>query len=78
MLPPGKNLGTVFPDILFRRARHFRFVSIVCCKKPLAGEQLAMGHESRVSHSVRAVVEAQGGELLHLRQALKEMLGVAS
>lgn len=39
-------------------------------------EQLAMGHETRVWRSVRAVAETQGGQLLHLRQALEEMLKI--
>ncbi len=35
-------------------------------------EQLAMGHETRVSQSPRAVAQAQGGELLCLRQTLEK------
>ncbi|MGO9112305.1 MAG: nucleotidyl transferase AbiEii/AbiGii toxin family protein [Thermoguttaceae bacterium] len=40
------------------------------------GEQSGMGHETRVSQSVRAVVQAQDGKLLCLRQALEEMLKI--
>ncbi len=36
-------------------------------------EQSAMGHETRVSQSVRAVDSAQDGKLVCLRQALEEM-----
>ena len=34
-------------------------------------EQLAMGHETRISQSVPAVAQAEGGELARLRQALQ-------
>ena len=37
-------------------------------------EQLSMGHETRVSQSVRAVAEAEDRELLSLRQSLVRML----
>jgi hypothetical protein len=30
-----------------------------------------MGHETRISQSVRAVAQAEGGELARLRQALQ-------
>ena len=38
------------------------------------GERLAMGHETRVSQSVRAVADAEHGELLTLRRSLERML----
>ncbi len=40
------------------------------------GERLAMGHETRVSQSVRAVADAEHGELLTLRQSLERMLKI--
>jgi hypothetical protein len=39
-------------------------------------EQLAMGHETRVSQSMRAAVQAEEGELLFLRQALERRLRI--
>ncbi len=39
-------------------------------------EQSAMGHETRVSQSVRAVAQAQDGKLVCLRQALEKMLKI--
>ncbi len=38
--------------------------------------QSAMGHEARVSQSVRAVAQARDGKLLCLREALEEMLKI--
>ena len=40
------------------------------------GARLAMGHETRVSQSVRAVANAEHGELLTLRQSLERMLTI--
>ena len=39
-------------------------------------ERLAMGHETRVSQSVRAVAQAENGELLALRQVLEGTLTI--
>jgi hypothetical protein len=40
------------------------------------GERLAMGHERRVSQSVRAVADAEHGELLTLRRSLERTLKI--
>ncbi len=40
------------------------------------GEPLAMGHETRVSQSVRAVADAEHGDLLTLRQSLERTLKI--
>ena len=59
--------------IVHCQAGRLRLRGNITVRNRWLSEQLSMGHETRASQSVRAVAEAEDGELLSLRQSLVRM-----